>query len=63
MSRTRRTGPGAGEDLLPWIVPGAAFLIGTVFLGAWLGGTLGAAVSGAGFGIHRRSPCPPSRPW
>ncbi|WP_329301160.1 TraM recognition domain-containing protein [Streptomyces sp. NBC_00659] len=49
MSRTRRTGPGAGEDLLPWIVPGAAFLIGTVFLGAWLGGTLGAAVSGAGW--------------
>ncbi|MFD8615400.1 type IV secretory system conjugative DNA transfer family protein, partial [Streptomyces sp. NPDC059631] len=53
MSSTRRTGPGAGpgagEDLLPWIVPGAAFLIGTVFLGAWLGGTLGAAVSGAGW--------------
>ncbi|MFF8533610.1 type IV secretory system conjugative DNA transfer family protein [Streptomyces sp. NPDC015532] len=49
MSSTRRTGPGAGEDLLPWIVPGAAFLIGTVFLGAWLGGTLGAAVTGAGW--------------
>ncbi|MET8857618.1 TraM recognition domain-containing protein [Streptomyces sp. NPDC004579] len=49
MSSTRRTGPGAGEDLLPWIVPGAAFLIGTMFLGAWLGGTLGAAVSGAGW--------------
>jgi hypothetical protein len=30
-------------------VPGAAFLIGTVFLGAWLGGTLGAVVSGAGW--------------
>ncbi|MFJ7968433.1 TraM recognition domain-containing protein [Streptomyces sp. NPDC096324] len=49
MSSTRRTGPGAGEDLLPWIVPGAAFLIGTMFLGAWLGGTLGAAVTGAGW--------------
>ncbi|MEU6278108.1 TraM recognition domain-containing protein [Streptomyces populi] len=49
MSSKRSTGPGAGEDLLPWIVPGAAFLIGTMFLGAWLGGTLGAAVSGAGW--------------
>ncbi|WP_339130876.1 TraM recognition domain-containing protein [Streptomyces sp. f51] len=49
MSSTRRTGPGAGEDLLPWIVPGTAFLVGTAFFGAWLGGTLGAAVTGAGW--------------
>lgn len=43
--RTRTT----GDDLLPWLVPGGALLVGTLFLGAWLGGTLGAALSGAGW--------------
>ncbi|WP_328837497.1 TraM recognition domain-containing protein [Streptomyces europaeiscabiei] len=38
-----------GDDLLPWIIPGAALLIGTLFLGAWLGGTLAAALTGAGW--------------
>ncbi|AVH57140.1 MULTISPECIES: type IV secretory system conjugative DNA transfer family protein [Streptomyces] len=49
MSSTRKTTHGSGEDFLPWIVPGAAFLIGTLFFGAWLGGTIGAAASGAGW--------------
>ncbi|WP_406332202.1 TraM recognition domain-containing protein [Streptomyces sp. NBC_00203] len=48
MSGTRKSSH-SGEDLLPWIVPGAAFLIGTLFFGAWLGGTVGAAASGAGW--------------
>jgi type IV secretory pathway TraG/TraD family ATPase VirD4 len=48
MSSTRRN-HSSGEDLLPWIVPGAALLIGTLFFGAWLGGTLGAAAGGAGW--------------
>ncbi|MFI6490698.1 type IV secretory system conjugative DNA transfer family protein [Streptomyces sp. NPDC050564] len=48
MSSTRRS-HSSGEDLLPWIVPGAALLIGTLFFGAWLGGTLGAAAGGAGW--------------
>ncbi|WP_028805330.1 type IV secretory system conjugative DNA transfer family protein [Streptomyces sp. 142MFCol3.1] len=48
MSSTRKS-QHSGEDLLPWIVPGAAFLVGTLFFGAWLGGTAGAAVSGAGW--------------
>ena len=46
---TRKPQRATGEDLLPWIVPGAAFLIGTLFFAAWLGGTLGAAMSGAGW--------------
>ncbi|MET7701003.1 TraM recognition domain-containing protein [Streptomyces sp. NPDC005485] len=46
---TRKPQRTSGDDLLPWIVPGAALLIGTLFFGAWLGGTLGAAVSGAGW--------------
>ncbi|GAA5003949.1 type IV secretory system conjugative DNA transfer family protein [Streptomyces siamensis] len=48
MSSTRKS-QHSGEDFLPWIVPGAAFLVGTLFFGAWLGGTAGAAVSGAGW--------------
>ncbi|MFF6998036.1 type IV secretory system conjugative DNA transfer family protein [Streptomyces sp. NPDC008313] len=46
---TRTTRRSTGDDLLPWVVPGAALLIGTLFFGAWLGGSLGAAVSGAGW--------------
>jgi type IV secretory pathway TraG/TraD family ATPase VirD4 len=45
-----------GDDLLPWIIPGAALLIGTLFLGAWLGGTLAAALTGAGWNPPPFSP-------
>ncbi|MEU8978983.1 TraM recognition domain-containing protein [Streptomyces sp. NPDC048309] len=48
MSSARKN-HSSGEDFLPWIVPGAAFLVGTLFFGAWLGGTLGAAAGGAGW--------------
>ncbi|MFF5361552.1 type IV secretory system conjugative DNA transfer family protein [Streptomyces scabiei] len=37
------------DDLLPWLIPIAALLVGTLFLGAWLGGTLAAALTGAGW--------------
>ena len=37
------------DDLLPWVIPGAALLVGTLFLAAWLGGTLAAALTGAGW--------------
>ncbi|ULR52754.1 type IV secretory system conjugative DNA transfer family protein [Streptomyces deccanensis] len=45
---TRRT-QSSGDDLLPWIIPGAVVLVGGAFAGAWLGGTLGAAVSDGGW--------------
>ncbi|MFD1661008.1 type IV secretory system conjugative DNA transfer family protein [Streptomyces caeni] len=48
-TRPARKGHSSGDDLLPWIIPGAAVLVGGSFTGAWLGGTLGAAVSGAGW--------------
>lgn len=48
MSSTRKN-HSSGDDLLPWIVPGSALVIGTLFFGAWLGGTLGAAATGAGW--------------
>ncbi|KNE82914.1 MULTISPECIES: type IV secretory system conjugative DNA transfer family protein [Streptomyces] len=49
-SRSGRKGTGAGADeILPWFIVGAAALVGLVFSGVWLGGTLGAAVSGAGW--------------
>ncbi|MEV5435307.1 TraM recognition domain-containing protein [Streptomyces sp. NPDC052682] len=48
-TRPARKGHSPGDDLLPWIIPGAAVLVGGAFGGAWLGGTLGAAVSGAGW--------------
>jgi type IV secretory pathway TraG/TraD family ATPase VirD4 len=48
-SRPARKGHSSGDDLLPWIIPGVAVLVGGSFAGAWLGGTLGAAVSGAGW--------------
>ncbi|WP_200300665.1 TraM recognition domain-containing protein [Streptomyces adelaidensis] len=46
---TRKQQHTTTDDLLPWLVPGAALLIGTLFFGAWLGGTLGAALGGAGW--------------
>lgn len=49
---TRKQQHTTGDDLLPWIIPGAALLIGTLFLGAWLGGTLAAALTGAGWNPH-----------
>lgn len=48
-TRPARKGHGPGDDLLPWIIPGVAVLVGGAFTGAWLGGTLGAALSGAGW--------------
>lgn len=48
-TRPARKGHSSGDDLLPWIIPGVAVLVGGAFAGAWLGGTLGAAVSGAGW--------------
>ncbi|MFI2040946.1 type IV secretory system conjugative DNA transfer family protein [Streptomyces bottropensis] len=44
-TRPARKGHSPGDDLLPWIIPGAAALVGGAFTGAWLGGTLGAAAS------------------
>ncbi|WP_217179873.1 hypothetical protein [Streptomyces sp. AC495_CC817] len=46
---TRKHQHTTTDDLLPWIIPGAALLIGTLFLAAWLGGTLAAALTGAGW--------------
>ncbi|WNZ09321.1 TraM recognition domain-containing protein [Streptomyces sp. 11x1] len=46
---TRKHQHTTTDDLLPWIIPGAALLIGTLFLTAWLGGTLAAALTGAGW--------------
>ncbi|MFM9588778.1 type IV secretory system conjugative DNA transfer family protein [Streptomyces scabiei] len=48
-TRPARKGQSAGDDLLPWIIPGVAVLVGGAFAGAWLGGTLGAAVSTGGW--------------
>ncbi|MER6122873.1 TraM recognition domain-containing protein [Streptomyces sp. NPDC001795] len=48
-TRPARKGHSSGDDLLPWIIPGVAVLVGGSFTGAWLGGTVGAAVSGAGW--------------
>ncbi|MGW0996655.1 type IV secretory system conjugative DNA transfer family protein [Streptomyces sp. NPDC002523] len=48
-TRPVRKGHSAGDDLLPWIIPGVAVLVGGAFAGAWFGGTLGAAADGAGW--------------
>ncbi|MCP3766788.1 MULTISPECIES: type IV secretory system conjugative DNA transfer family protein [Streptomyces] len=48
-TRSTRKGHSTGDDLLPWIIPVVAVLVGGSFTGAWLGGTLGAALSGAGW--------------
>ncbi|EKX66706.1 TraM recognition domain-containing protein [Streptomyces ipomoeae] len=48
-TRPARKGHSTGDDLLPWIIPGVAVLVGGSFAGAWLGGTLGAAVSTGGW--------------
>ncbi|WP_371577819.1 type IV secretory system conjugative DNA transfer family protein [Streptomyces sp. NBC_01314] len=48
-TRPTRKGQSAGDDLLPWIIPGVALLVGGLFTGAWLGGTLGAALSTGGW--------------
>ncbi|MCN9241331.1 TraM recognition domain-containing protein [Streptomyces sp. RY43-2] len=48
-ARPARKGHSGGDDLLPWIIPGAAVLVGGTFTGAWLGGSLGAALSGGGW--------------
>lgn len=48
-TRPARKGHSTGDDLLPWIIPGVAVLVGGTFTGAWLGGTLGAAVSTGGW--------------
>ncbi|MDX3690714.1 TraM recognition domain-containing protein [Streptomyces europaeiscabiei] len=48
-TRPARKGQSAGDDLLPWIIPGVALLVGGSFAGAWLGGTLGAALSTGGW--------------
>ncbi|MFF1452685.1 type IV secretory system conjugative DNA transfer family protein [Streptomyces sp. NPDC058274] len=49
MTSTRKAHHSSGDDLLPWVIPGGALLIGTLFFGAWLGGTLAAAATGAGW--------------
>ncbi|MER7960481.1 type IV secretory system conjugative DNA transfer family protein [Streptomyces ardesiacus] len=48
-TRPPRKGHSTGDDLLPWIIPAVAVLVGGVFAGAWLGGTLGAALAGGGW--------------
>ncbi|MEU6116071.1 TraM recognition domain-containing protein [Streptomyces sp. NPDC047117] len=44
----RKGGAGA-DDLLPWVIVAVAAFCFLAFFGAWFGGTLGAAVSGAGW--------------
>ncbi|MDG5806748.1 TraM recognition domain-containing protein [Streptomyces ossamyceticus] len=46
---TRKKPHSTADDLLPWVVPGVALLVGTLFLAAWLGGSLGAALTGNGW--------------
>ncbi|WEH15922.1 type IV secretory system conjugative DNA transfer family protein [Streptomyces sp. VNUA24] len=46
---TRKHQHTTTDDLLPWLIPVTALLVGTLFLGAWLGGTLAAALTGAGW--------------
>ncbi|MET9321064.1 TraM recognition domain-containing protein [Streptomyces sp. NPDC003038] len=45
----RKGGGGSADDYLPWLVVGVAAVVLLGFLAAWLGGTLGAAASGAGW--------------
>ncbi|MEV6814605.1 TraM recognition domain-containing protein [Micromonospora sp. NPDC051296] len=40
---------GAGNEYLPWLIPGFALLNLVVFALLWLGGTLGAALTGHGW--------------
>ncbi|MFD8940872.1 TraM recognition domain-containing protein [Streptomyces californicus] len=47
--RPSRGGSSSAEDYLPWLIVGAAAVVFLGFLGVWLGGTLGAAVSGSGW--------------
>ncbi len=54
--RPPRGGSSSAEDYLPWLIVGAAAVVFLGFLGVWLGGTLGAAVSGSGWNP------PPVRP-
>lgn len=42
-------GGGLSNDLLPWLVPGLALLNVVVFGVLWLGGTIGAAITGNGW--------------
>ncbi|MEV7727061.1 TraM recognition domain-containing protein [Streptomyces sp. NPDC087917] len=44
-----KKGGGSAEDLLPWLIVGVAAVVFLGFLSAWLGGTLGAAATGAGW--------------
>ncbi|MER7397088.1 TraM recognition domain-containing protein [Streptomyces sp. NPDC000151] len=44
----RKSGAGA-DDILPWVIVAVAAFCFLAFFGAWIGGTLGAAVSGAGW--------------
>ncbi|WP_045559383.1 type IV secretory system conjugative DNA transfer family protein [Streptomyces sp. FxanaA7] len=46
---TRKQPHTTSDDLLPWVIPGTALLVGILFLTAWLGGTLAAALTGAGW--------------
>ena len=42
-------GGGIGNDVLPWLIPGLALVNMVVFGVLWVGGTIGAAVTGHGW--------------
>ncbi|MEO3930456.1 TraM recognition domain-containing protein [Micromonosporaceae bacterium B7E4] len=44
----RRAG-GAGGEYVPWLIPGLALVNFVIFVPLWLGGTLGAAITGHGW--------------
>jgi type IV secretory pathway TraG/TraD family ATPase VirD4 len=44
-----RPGGGTGDDYLPWLIPGFALVNFVVFTVLWLGGTIGAAITGQGW--------------
>ncbi|MFE7759914.1 TraM recognition domain-containing protein [Streptomyces sp. NPDC057438] len=46
---TRKHSHTTTDDLLPWLIPITALLIAALSLTAWLGGTLAAALTGAGW--------------
>ncbi|OEU96574.1 type IV secretory system conjugative DNA transfer family protein [Streptomyces oceani] len=49
-SHTRgRRGGGGADEVLPWVIVAVFGICLVTFFGAWLGGTIGAAVSGAGW--------------